>query len=141
MLTYPYINREALFINNHFFEMDIEIDSSIGENDRLLYSYAQVKGTRSSDPIEDTFAIKPDINHMASFFGVYDGHGGKCQFSELFLELVNDLTFITGTYISAFARDHLHEYVFQNPVFHQRCLTDAFYKIDEQLETGHYLFD
>ncbi|KAG9157541.1 hypothetical protein Leryth_023965 [Lithospermum erythrorhizon] len=52
-----------------------EKDSDDGENDRLRFGLSSMQGWRSS--MEDAHAAYPDQDSSTSFFGVYDGHGGK----------------------------------------------------------------
>ncbi|KAM7471621.1 hypothetical protein LguiA_009804 [Lonicera macranthoides] len=49
--------------------------SEDGENDKLRYGLSSMQGWRST--MEDAHAAYPDFDSSTSFFGVYDGHGGK----------------------------------------------------------------
>uniref|UniRef100_A0A7N0SV74 protein-serine/threonine phosphatase n=1 Tax=Kalanchoe fedtschenkoi TaxID=63787 RepID=A0A7N0SV74_KALFE len=49
--------------------------SEDGENDRLRYGLSSMQGWRAS--MEDAHAAYPNLDASTSFFGVYDGHGGK----------------------------------------------------------------
>uniref|UniRef100_A0A0C9S216 protein-serine/threonine phosphatase n=1 Tax=Wollemia nobilis TaxID=56998 RepID=A0A0C9S216_9CONI len=49
--------------------------SEDGENDRVKYGLSSMQGWRAS--MEDAHAAIPDLDSCTSFFGVYDGHGGK----------------------------------------------------------------
>ncbi|XP_059456662.1 probable protein phosphatase 2C 60 [Corylus avellana] len=49
--------------------------SEDGENDRLRYGLSSMQGWRAT--MEDAHAAYPDLDSSTSFFGVYDGHGGK----------------------------------------------------------------
>ncbi|XP_020533518.1 probable protein phosphatase 2C 11 isoform X2 [Jatropha curcas] len=49
--------------------------SEDGENDRLRYGVSSMQGWRTT--MEDAHAAYPDLDSSTSFFGVYDGHGGK----------------------------------------------------------------
>ncbi|KAK4600576.1 hypothetical protein RGQ29_010289 [Quercus rubra] len=49
--------------------------SDDGENDRLRYGLSSMQGWRAT--MEDAHAAFPDLDPSTSFFGVYDGHGGK----------------------------------------------------------------
>ncbi|MED6225130.1 hypothetical protein PIB30_090727 [Stylosanthes scabra] len=49
--------------------------SEDGENDKLRYGLSSMQGWRAS--MEDAHAAYPDLDDSTSFFGVYDGHGGK----------------------------------------------------------------
>ena len=51
-----------------------------GGNDSVLYAISEMQGWRIS--MEDSHATILDIKRadkiVGNFFGVYDGHGGKC---------------------------------------------------------------
>ncbi|KAK4768997.1 hypothetical protein SAY86_027147 [Trapa natans] len=49
--------------------------SEDGENHRLRFGQSSMQGWRAS--MEDAHAAYPDLDSTTSFFGVYDGHGGK----------------------------------------------------------------
>ncbi|MBA0594329.1 hypothetical protein Gorai_011238 [Gossypium raimondii] len=49
--------------------------SEDGENDRVRYGLSSMQGWRAA--MEDAHAAYPDLDESTSFFGVYDGHGGK----------------------------------------------------------------
>ncbi|KAL9233931.1 hypothetical protein vseg_008863 [Gypsophila vaccaria] len=49
--------------------------SEDGENGRVRYGLSSMQGWRST--MEDAHAAFPDLDASTSFFGVYDGHGGK----------------------------------------------------------------
>ncbi|KAK2986512.1 hypothetical protein RJ640_021387, partial [Escallonia rubra] len=49
--------------------------SEDGGNGRLRYGLSSMQGWRST--MEDAHAAYPDLDSSTSFFGVYDGHGGK----------------------------------------------------------------
>ncbi|CAN0872339.1 Probable protein phosphatase 2C 60 [Linum grandiflorum] len=49
--------------------------SEDGENDKLRYGLSSMQGWRAT--MEDAHAAFPDLDASTSFFGVYDGHGGK----------------------------------------------------------------
>ncbi|CAL9161850.1 probable protein phosphatase 2C 11 [Musa acuminata AAA Group] len=49
--------------------------SEDGENDRLRFGLSSMQGWRAT--MEDAHAALPDLDDCTSFFGVYDGHGGK----------------------------------------------------------------
>ncbi|KAK1576125.1 hypothetical protein Q3G72_011152 [Acer saccharum] len=49
--------------------------SDNGENGSLRYGVSSMQGWRST--MEDAHAAYPDLDNSTSFFGVYDGHGGK----------------------------------------------------------------
>ncbi|XP_016550392.1 probable protein phosphatase 2C 60 isoform X2 [Capsicum annuum] len=48
--------------------------SEDGENDSLRFGLSSMQGWRST--MEDAHAVYPNLDTSASFFGVYDGHGG-----------------------------------------------------------------
>uniref|UniRef100_A0A494G8Q0 protein-serine/threonine phosphatase n=1 Tax=Solanum lycopersicum TaxID=4081 RepID=A0A494G8Q0_SOLLC len=49
--------------------------SEDGGNDRVKYGLSSMQGWRAT--MEDAHATIPDLDTSTSFFGVYDGHGGK----------------------------------------------------------------
>ncbi|XP_022851108.1 probable protein phosphatase 2C 60 [Olea europaea var. sylvestris] len=49
--------------------------SEDGENSRLRYGLSSMQGWRAT--MEDAHAAVTDLDASTSFFGVYDGHGGK----------------------------------------------------------------
>lgn len=49
--------------------------SEVGENERFRFGLSSMQGWRTS--MEDAHAALPDLDDSTSFFGVYDGHGGK----------------------------------------------------------------
>ncbi|KAK4784966.1 hypothetical protein SAY86_001655 [Trapa natans] len=49
--------------------------SDDGENHRLRFGLSSMQGWRTT--MEDAHAAYPDLDSTTSFFGVYDGHGGK----------------------------------------------------------------
>ncbi|XP_028781043.1 probable protein phosphatase 2C 21 [Neltuma alba] len=49
--------------------------SDDGENDRLRYGLSSMQGWRAT--MEDAHAAHLNLDESTSFFGVYDGHGGK----------------------------------------------------------------
>ncbi|URE48483.1 Transferase family [Musa troglodytarum] len=49
--------------------------SEDGGNPRLRFGLSSMQGWRAS--MEDAHAAVPDLDNCTSFFGVYDGHGGK----------------------------------------------------------------
>ncbi|KAK1323253.1 putative protein phosphatase 2C 11 [Acorus calamus] len=49
--------------------------SENGENGRLRFGMSSMQGWRAT--MEDAHAALPDLDNCTSFFGVYDGHGGK----------------------------------------------------------------
>ncbi|GKV26940.1 hypothetical protein SLEP1_g36153 [Rubroshorea leprosula] len=63
--------------------------SEDGENNKLRYGSSSMQGWRST--MEDAHAAYPDLDGSTSFFGVYDGHGGKKFSSFIFLSLLKFL--------------------------------------------------
>ncbi|KAL5189961.1 putative protein phosphatase 2C 60 [Glycine soja] len=57
--------------------------SEDGENDCLRYGLSSMQGWRAT--MEDAHAAYTDLDESTSFFGVYDGHGGKVLKSETYL--------------------------------------------------------
>ncbi|PKI33994.1 hypothetical protein CRG98_045612 [Punica granatum] len=49
--------------------------SEDGENGRVRFGLSSMQGWRAT--MEDAHAAYPDLDSNTSFFGVYDGHGGK----------------------------------------------------------------
>ncbi|KAJ7951996.1 Protein phosphatase 2C family protein [Quillaja saponaria] len=49
--------------------------SEDGDNNRLRFGLSSMQGWRAT--MEDAHAAYPDLDASTSFFGVYDGHGGK----------------------------------------------------------------
>lgn len=49
--------------------------SEDGENVRVRYGLSSMQGWRAA--MEDAHAAITDLDASTSFFGVYDGHGGK----------------------------------------------------------------
>ncbi|KAI8021927.1 putative protein phosphatase 2C 21 [Camellia lanceoleosa] len=49
--------------------------SEDGENGRIIYGLSSMQGWRAT--MEDAHAAYPDLDASTSFFGVYDGLGGK----------------------------------------------------------------
>ncbi|KAL3844073.1 hypothetical protein ACJIZ3_001476 [Penstemon smallii] len=49
--------------------------SEDGENNRLRFGLSSMQGWRAT--MEDAHAALPNLDTSTSFFGVYDGHGGK----------------------------------------------------------------
>ncbi|KAL0916731.1 hypothetical protein M5K25_014266 [Dendrobium thyrsiflorum] len=49
--------------------------SEDGENKRIRYGLSSMQGWRAT--MEDAHAVIPNLDDFTSFFGVYDGHGGK----------------------------------------------------------------
>ncbi|KAL6141135.1 hypothetical protein ACLB2K_059426 [Fragaria x ananassa] len=72
--------------------------SEDGENDRLRFGASSMQGWRST--MEDAHAALLDLDNSTSFFGVYDGHGGKAVANfcakYLHLQVLNQEAYLTG---------------------------------------------
>ncbi|KAM5578532.1 hypothetical protein ABKV19_008709 [Rosa sericea] len=72
--------------------------SEDGENDRLRFGASSMQGWRST--MEDAHAAFPDLDNSTSFFGVYDGHGGKAVANfcakYLHLQVLNQEAYLAG---------------------------------------------
>ncbi|KAG9130730.1 hypothetical protein Leryth_012672 [Lithospermum erythrorhizon] len=75
-----------------------EKSSEDGENSRLRYGMSSMQGWRAT--MEDAHATVADLDASTSFFGVYDGHGGKvvAKFCAKFLhqQVLKQETYSTG---------------------------------------------
>ncbi|KAM2527382.1 hypothetical protein TB1_024644 [Malus domestica] len=89
--------------------------SEDGENDRLRYGSSSMQGWRST--MEDAHAAYPDFDGSTSFFGVYDGHGGKA--------------------VSNFCAKYLHQQVLKDEAYLAgdlgSSLQKAFLRMDEMM--------
>ncbi|KAA8542002.1 hypothetical protein F0562_023154 [Nyssa sinensis] len=89
--------------------------SEDGENDRLRYGLSSMQGWRST--MEDAHAACPDLDGSTSFFGVYDGHGGKA--------------------VSKFCAKYLHQQVLKHEAYFVGDLgtsvQKAFLRMDEMM--------
>ncbi|GLJ15749.1 hypothetical protein SUGI_0259200 [Cryptomeria japonica] len=89
--------------------------SEDGENDRVRYGLSSMQGWRAS--MEDAHAAIPDLDSCTSFFGVYDGHGGKV--------------------VAKFCAKYLHTQVVKNEVYAKgelcESLQRAFFRMDEMM--------
>ncbi|CDO98241.1 unnamed protein product [Coffea canephora] len=92
-----------------------EKSSDDGENDRLRYGMSSMQGWRST--MEDAHAVYPNLDKATSFFGVYDGHGGKA--------------------VAKFCAKYLHEQVLKNEAYLAGDLGDSmkksFLRMDEMM--------
>ncbi|KAL5206830.1 hypothetical protein ABZP36_035039 [Zizania latifolia] len=90
--------------------------SADGENDRLRYGLASMQGWRTA--MEDAHAALPHLDECTSFFGVYDGHGGKA--------------------VSKFCAKHLHLQVLKNEAYSSGDLATSvlksFFRMDEMMK-------
>ncbi|KAG2645178.1 probable protein phosphatase 2C 70 isoform X2 [Panicum virgatum] len=80
--------------------------SADGENDRVRFGLSSMQGWRAT--MEDAHAALPDLDDCTSFFGVYDGHGGKAA--------------------SKFCARHLHKQVLINDANSSGDLPASVYK-------------
>ncbi|KQJ91438.1 probable protein phosphatase 2C 70 isoform X2 [Brachypodium distachyon] len=87
-----------------------------GENDQLRYGLAAMQGWRTT--MEDAHAAFPRLDDCTSFFGVYDGHGGKA--------------------VAKFCAKHLHMQVLRNEEYSSGDLATsvqkAFFRMDEMMK-------
>lgn len=92
-----------------------EKSSADGENDRLRYGLSSMQGWRST--MEDAHAAYPYLDGSTSFFGVYDGHGGKA--------------------VAKFCAKYLHEQVLKNEAYTAgdlaTSLQKSFLRMDEMM--------
>ncbi|XP_042486433.1 probable protein phosphatase 2C 60 [Macadamia integrifolia] len=89
--------------------------STDGENERLRYGLSSMQGWRAT--MEDAHAAYPDLDASTSFFGVYDGHGGKV--------------------VAKFCAKYLHHQVLKNEAYSAGDLgtsvQKAFFRMDEMM--------
>ncbi|KAJ7962741.1 Protein phosphatase 2C family protein [Quillaja saponaria] len=89
--------------------------SEDGENNRLRFGLSSMQGWRAT--MEDAHAAYPDLDDSTSFFGVYDGHGGKA--------------------VSKFCAKYLHQQVFKHDAYVAGDLSTsvqkAFLRMDEMM--------
>lgn len=92
--------------------------SEDGDNGDLKYGLSSMQGWRSS--MEDAHAAVLEFDENTSFFGVYDGHGGKD--------------------VSRFCAKHLHTQVLRNESYSkgdlEQSLQIAYLRMDEMMR-GH----
>lgn len=90
--------------------------SEDGENDRLSYGLSSMQGWRAT--MEDAHAAYPDLDDSTSFFGVYDGHGGKV--------------------VAKFCAKFLHQQVLKNEAYAAgdigTSVQKAFFRMDEMMK-------
>ncbi|XP_072962183.1 probable protein phosphatase 2C 11 [Typha angustifolia] len=92
--------------------------SEDGENDRLKFGLSSMQGWRAT--MEDAHAALPDLDKInsISFFGVYDGHGGKV--------------------VAKFCAKYLHTQVLMNEAYSTGDLGSsvqrAFFRMDEMMQ-------
>ncbi|PUZ71923.1 hypothetical protein GQ55_2G352500 [Panicum hallii var. hallii] len=80
--------------------------SADGENERVRFGLSSMQGWRTT--MEDAHAALPNLDDCTSFFGVYDGHGGKA--------------------VSKFCARHLHKQVLINDANSSGDLPASVYK-------------
>ncbi|KAM3711277.1 hypothetical protein ACB098_01G098200 [Castanea mollissima] len=89
--------------------------SDDGENDRLRYGLSSMQGWRAT--MEDAHAAFPDLDPSTSFFGVYDGHGGKV--------------------VAKFCAKYLHQQMLRNEAYSAgdigSSVQKAFFRMDEMM--------
>ncbi|KAK6912485.1 PPM-type phosphatase-like domain [Dillenia turbinata] len=89
--------------------------SEDGENDRVRYGLSSMQGWRAT--MEDAHAAHPDLDASTSFFGVYDGHGGKV--------------------VAKFCAKYLHQQVLKSEAYSAGDLgtsvQKAFFRMDEMM--------
>eukprot|EP00252_Welwitschia_mirabilis_P024223 TRINITY_DN7105_c0_g1_i1.p1 TRINITY_DN7105_c0_g1~~TRINITY_DN7105_c0_g1_i1.p1 ORF type:complete len:337 (+),score=75.30 TRINITY_DN7105_c0_g1_i1:360-1370(+) len=89
--------------------------SEDGENDQVRFGVSSMQGWRAS--MEDAHATVLDLDNSTSFFGVYDGHGGKV--------------------VAKFCAKYLHMQVLRNEAYAQGDLPEglrrAFLRMDEMM--------
>ncbi|KAH9608224.1 hypothetical protein KSS87_023857 [Heliosperma pusillum] len=89
--------------------------SEDGENSRVRYGLSSMQGWRAT--MEDAHAAFPDLDASTSFFGVYDGHGGKV--------------------VAKFCAKFLHQQVLKSEAYSAgdftTALQKAFFRMDEMM--------
>lgn len=89
--------------------------SEDGENGRVRYGLSSMQGWRAS--MEDSHAALPDLDPSTSFFGVYDGHGGKV--------------------VAKFCAKYLHQQVLKHEAYStgniETCVQKAFIRMDDMM--------
>lgn len=90
--------------------------SEDGENNKLRYGLSSMQGWRAT--MEDAHAAILDLDENTSFFGVYDGHGGKV--------------------VAKFCAKYLHQQVLNNDAYVAgdvgTSLQRAFFRMDEMMQ-------
>ncbi|PHU29071.1 putative protein phosphatase 2C 60 [Capsicum chinense] len=89
--------------------------SEDGGNDRVKYGLSSMQGWRAT--MEDAHAAIPDLDSSTSFFGVYDGHGGKV--------------------VAKFCAKYLHQQVLKHEAYLHgdigTSVQKAFFRMDEMM--------
>uniref|UniRef100_A0A1D1Y4V1 protein-serine/threonine phosphatase n=1 Tax=Anthurium amnicola TaxID=1678845 RepID=A0A1D1Y4V1_9ARAE len=90
--------------------------SEDGENERVKFGLSSMQGWRAT--MEDAHAAFPDLDSCTSFFGVYDGHGGKV--------------------VAKFCAKYLHTEVLKNGASSAgdlgAAVQKAFFRMDEMMQ-------
>ncbi|GAV84284.1 PP2C domain-containing protein [Cephalotus follicularis] len=85
------------------------------ENNKLRYGLSSMQGWRAT--MEDAHAAHPDLDASTSFFGVYDGHGGKV--------------------VAKFCAKYLHQQVLKSEAYSAgdigTSVEKAFFRMDEMM--------
>ncbi|KAH9715885.1 putative protein phosphatase 2C 60 [Citrus sinensis] len=89
--------------------------SEDGQNENVRYGLSSMQGWRAT--MEDAHAAYPDLDSSTSFFGVYDGHGGKA--------------------VAKFCAKYLHQQVLKHEAYSAGDLVTsaqkAFLRMDEMM--------
>ncbi|KAK4349483.1 hypothetical protein RND71_032238 [Anisodus tanguticus] len=89
--------------------------SEDGENVRVIYGLSSMQGWRAA--MEDAHAAITDFDASTSFFGVYDGHGGKV--------------------VTKFCAKYLHQQVLKHEAYLQgdigTAVQNSFFRMDEMM--------
>ncbi|XP_006493384.3 probable protein phosphatase 2C 60 isoform X1 [Citrus sinensis] len=89
--------------------------SEDGQNENVRYGLSSMQGWRAT--MEDAHAAYPDLDSSTSFFGVYDGHGGKA--------------------VAKFCAKYLHQQVLKHEIYSAGDLVTsaqkAFLRMDEMM--------
>ncbi|KAL6524206.1 hypothetical protein OROMI_031301 [Orobanche minor] len=92
-----------------------EKSSEDGENHRLRFGLSSMQGWRAT--MEDAHAAIPELDSSTSFFGVYDGHGGKV--------------------VAKFCAKYLHQQVLKHEAYIAgdigTSVQKAFFRMDEMM--------
>ncbi|KAH1240344.1 putative protein phosphatase 2C 60 [Glycine max] len=107
---------QALFLMGIYLSTPkTEKASEDGENDKLRFGLSSMQGWRAS--MEDAHAAHPYLDESTSYFGVYDGHGGKA--------------------VSKFCAKYLHQQVLKSEAYLAgdlgTSLQKSFLRMDEMM--------
>ncbi|XVE71273.1 hypothetical protein DITRI_Ditri10aG0137800 [Diplodiscus trichospermus] len=110
-----FLFRSLIYMGIYLSTPKTEKFSEDGENDRVRYGISSMQGWRAT--MEDAHAAYPDLDASTSFFGVYDGHGGKV--------------------VAKFCAKYLHQQVLKNEAYAAgdivAALQRAFFRMDEMM--------